>query len=360
MVGYLILLISTIGVFALFSLGLNLHWGFTGLLNFGHVAFLLVGAYSTALLSLQGVPLLGAALIGTTLAALLGLVIGLCTLRLREDYLGIVTIGISEVLRILTLNQQGLTGGSFGVQGYPIPLATAEPIVLVRLFMAAGLGAIALWGGKHLWGWLRLGRRQVGRWAIALMAAAVGLLTLLAMVQGVFYLEEYPRAGQVWWLLLVLAGVLAGVNRLIHSPWGRVLQAIREDETVAQALGKNVLAYKLQSLVLGGAIAGLAGAFYAWQLTAIYPDNFKPQLTFDAWTLIVLGGTAHSFGPLLGSVLFWAYDSLTRFVLPVLLPLDGPKLSAIRIMLIGLLLMALMIWRPQGILGQSQELTLDR
>jgi neutral amino acid transport system permease protein len=360
MLGYLILLIGSVGISALFSLGLNIHWGFTGLLNFGHVAFLLVGAYTTAILSLHVLPLPWAAFAGTALAGLFGLLIGLSTLRLRQDYLGIVTIGFSEVLRLVLLNQEKLTGGSFGVQAYPVPLVNSQPILLVRLIMILLLGAIALWGTKRLWHWCSTERWQEGRWLLALLSLLMGGITLLATAQGIWQLENYPRAGQVWWLLISLALAFGGVGRLIHSPWGRVLKAIREDEAVARALGKNVFAYKLQSLVLGGAIAGLAGAFYAWQLTAIYPDNFKPQLTFDAWTLIVLGGTAHNFGPLLGSVLFWTYDSATRFLLPVLLHTDGPRLSAFRIMLIGLLLMAMMIWRPQGILGQSEELTLNR
>jgi neutral amino acid transport system permease protein len=285
---------------------------------------------------------------------------GLSTLRLGHDYLGIVTIGFSEGLRLLVLNQEKLTGGSFGVQAYPIPLGNYQPILLVRLMMILALGAIALWGAKRLWHWCSRGRQQVGRWLLALLSLFGGGITLVATAQGIWQLEAYPRAGQVWWLLVTLALAFGGVECLVHSPWGRVLKAIREDEEVARALGKNVFAYKLQSLMLGGAIAGLGGAFYSWQLTAIYPDNFKPQLTFDAWTLIVLGGTAHSFGPLLGSVLFWAYDSATRFLLPALLHTDGPRVSAFRIMLIGLLLMAMMIWRPQGILGQSEELTLNR
>jgi neutral amino acid transport system permease protein len=111
--------------------------------------------------------------------------------------------------------------------------------------------------------------------------------------------------------------------------------------------------------MLGGAIAGLAGAFYVWQLAAVFPDNFKPQVTFDAWTIVVLGGSAHILGPLLGAIVFWAYDSLTRFGFAAL-PMDDVRLGALRIMLIGLLLMGLMLWRPQGLLGKKEELTLGR
>jgi neutral amino acid transport system permease protein len=146
----------------------------------------------------------------------------------------------------------------------------------------------------------------------------------------------------------------------VKSPWGRVLKAIREDEEVARALGKNVFVYKLQSLILGGAIAGIAGAFYSWQLTFTNPDNFKSEYTFQAWTILVLGGSGNNVGTLLGSAIFWAYNTLTRFLLPQLLPLDDARAGAFRVMVIGLLLIILMMWRPQGILGNKEELTLGR
>jgi neutral amino acid transport system permease protein len=296
--GYLIFLTTLTATFAIFNLGLNLQWGFTGLINFGHVAFMTVGAYATVLLSMNGVPWLIAALIGAGLAALLGLVMGVSTLRLRQDYLAIVTIGVSEIIRLIALNEAWLTKGSFGVQKFPLPLEQ--------------LGADS---GK-----------------IALMVLS----------------------------LATLAFVFWGLERLVKSPWGRVLKAIREDEEVARALGKNVFWYKLQALMLGGSIAGVAGSFYAWQLSTIYPDSFQPQVTFDAWTMIVLGGAGKNWGAILGAVVFQAYYVVTRFVLPQIVPLDADRLGAFRIMVIGLLLMILMIWRPQGILGNKDELTLGR
>jgi neutral amino acid transport system permease protein len=161
-------------------------------------------------------------------------------------------------------------------------------------------------------------------------------------------------------VLVLLALVYTGLELLLRSPWGRILKAIREDEEIPRALGKNVFWYKLQSLMLGGAIAGLAGAFLAWQLTTIYPTNFEPLLTFNAWIIIILGGSGSNAGTLLGSIIFWAYDSLTRFILPQLEIFNDSQLGALRIMIIGLLLMVLMIWRPQGILGKKEELTLGK
>jgi neutral amino acid transport system permease protein len=160
--------------------------------------------------------------------------------------------------------------------------------------------------------------------------------------------------------VIVLALVLWRLEVLARSPWGRVLKAIREDEEVARALGKNVFWYKLQSLMLGGAIAGIAGALYAWQQTSIYPSDFDPQVTFNAWIVVVLGGAGNNFGTILGAVIFFAYDTVTRFVLPGIVPLDQVRLSAFRIMIIGLILMVLMIWRPQGVLGKKEELTLGK
>ncbi|HBE53148.1 MAG TPA: branched-chain amino acid ABC transporter permease [Cyanobacteria bacterium UBA11369] len=298
MVGYLVFLAISTAIFALFCLGLNLQWGFTGLINFGHVAFMTVGAYTTVLLSLQGVPLIFATLVGMALAALLGLLMGISTLRLREDYLAIVTIGVSEVIRLVVNNQDLPIGkewksGVFGVQGFPLPLGGSKP---------------------------------------ALMVLALLVLFL------------------VFWLL----------ERFVRSPWGRILKAIREDEEIPKALGKNVFWYKLQALMLGGAIAGLAGAFYAWQLTTVYPSNFEPLVTFDAWTIVVLGGAGNNIGTILGTIVYWAYDAVTRFVLPQIMPLDASRLGAFRIMVIGLILILLMRWRPQGILGKKEELTLGK
>jgi ABC-type branched-subunit amino acid transport system permease subunit len=299
MVGYLIFLTTSIAIYALFSLGLNLQWGFTGLINFGHVVFMLLGAYSTVLLSAQGVPLFLAVPAGALLAMGLGLLIGVATLRLRQDYLAIVTISVSEVARLIVLNEEWLTRGSFGVRNFPLPLEN-------------------------------LGGPETGRIARMIL------------------------------VLLVLALVFWGLERLLRSPWGRVLKAIREDEEVAKALGKNVFWYKLQSLMIGGAIAAVAGSFNAWLYKTVYPNDFQPQVTFDAWVIVVLGGAGNNLGTLLGAVIYAAYYSITLFVLPGRVPLDDARLGAFRIMVIGLVLMVLMIWRPQGILGKGEELTLGR
>ena len=377
MIEYLIFLAISTATFALFGLGLNLQWGFTGLINFGHIAFMTLGAYTTVLLSLKGVPLLLSAGIGAVVAAMLGLVIGFATLRLREDYLSIVTIGTGELIRLIVNNQDLPVGntwisGSFGVQSYVIPLSTT-PNLFFRLVM---IGVLTLLAGItlfSLWRWVRTAQISASNNTVRnsslkqefisrlIVGIALGLLATAIYISGVIGLYNYnPKAGLMLFILLILAFVFWRLEILVRSPWGRVLKSIREDEEVPKALGKNVFSYKLQSLMLGGAIAGIAGAFFAWQLGAIYPDNFQPQLTFDAWIMVILGGSGNNLGTILGAVIFFAYDALTREFLPKIVPLDVERIGAFRIMFIGLLLMVLMIWRPQGILGKKEELTLGK
>ncbi len=417
MVGYLISLGIFTATFALFSLGLNLQWGYTGLINFGHVGFLALGAYTTILLGIAGVPMLLAVLAGVVLAMGLGFVMGIATLRLREDYLAIVTIGMAEIVRLIALNEDWLTRGGRGVYGFPLPLAQFAPNLPTKLAMIALFGGVVVAAAGQWWRWLERQYSQghsLGRWLLlgyaGLLVAGslslwltleplslgqglplVPLLATLLTLGGAIALVSYRwrpgsswlpiaintlgaalvglvvqaltlglwdfsyRAGLLWLLVLVLALVVWQLERLIHSPWGRVLKAIREDEEVAKALGKNVFAYKMQSLLLGGAIAAVAGSFYAWQLTFVNPDGFVSLITFQAWTIVVLGGAGNNMGTLLGATLFWAYTALTRFI-----PLDGGRLEALRMMLIGVVLILLMMWRPQGILGKKEELSLGR
>ncbi|MBD2092360.1 branched-chain amino acid ABC transporter permease [Microcoleus sp. FACHB-1515] len=440
MEGYLVSIVIFTAIFAIFGLGLNLQWGFTGLLNFGHVAFMAIGAYATVLLAEVGVPLWIAAIVGMILAALLGLLIGASTLRLREDYLAIVTIGVSEMIRLIALNEEWLTEGSFGLQGFALPLEDFDPPAIVRFGMIAILTAILGLGGWQLWRNLRQRLKSIPSsslirssllvlgylvslglilsvfmtvmrslnqanllppWAASLVlvvglgaiawfynwlarqmtkrfsaeagawSGAIALLTTTAitltglwvfgyLVSALYTYRSPTKTGLMFISIVLTAIVYWSLERLVRSPWGRVLKAIREDEQVAKALGKNVFWYKLQSLMLGGMLAGLAGALYAWQLTTVYPDNFMPLVTFNAWTIVVLGGAGSNAGTLLGAAIYWAYQNGSRFILEDIVPLTDAQQGAFRIMLIGLLLMVLMMWRPQGILGKKEELTLGR
>jgi neutral amino acid transport system permease protein len=358
---YLLFLITFAAIYALFSLGLNLHWGFTGLLNFGHAGFMAIGSYTTILLYWRaGVPMPLAMLIGGLAAALLGLVMGMTTLRLRQDYLAIVTIGVAELVRLVALNEEWLTGGSFGLQGFPLPLADFKPTLVTRYGMVAiftavvGLGAWRL--GKHLWETVKAPKK-----IFLLLPVSLGIYLYSICVNALLNFREKPeQTGLMFLSILTLAIVFVGLEKLVHSPWGRVLKAIREDEEVPRALGKNVFLYKLQSLMLGGFIAGIGAVFNVWQLSNVYPSEFQTSITFTTWTIVVLGGAGSNPGTLLGAVIFWTYNALTRDLGKLLPWLAADQIGALRVMLIGVILMSLMIWRPQGILGNKDELSLGR
>jgi ABC-type branched-subunit amino acid transport system permease subunit len=297
---YLVTVFTIGAIYGLFSLGLNLQWGVGGLVNFGHVAFMTIGAYAVALLTRSGgMPWIWALLIGLILAGCLGLLIGLATLRLREDYLAIVTIGMAEIVRLITNNEEWLTQGTRGVFGYSIPfLALVSP--------------------------------QTYSWLFALA------------------------------LVITIGLIVSRLEWLVRSPWGRVLKAIREEEVVPTALGKNVFSYKLQAFVLGSIIAALAGAFLAWQLKAVYPSTFSALITFEAWTIVSIGGAGNNWGVLLGALFYQFYTTLPRFLPEAIKQaLGGGRIEAIQIIMIGLTLIAVMVWRPQGLLGKKAELTLN-
>jgi neutral amino acid transport system permease protein len=363
LIGYLVFLIVSVAIYAIFSLGLNLQWGYTGLINFGHVAFMTVGAYSTSLLTLGGMPILLAVLIGGLLAALLGLLMGFSTLRLREDYLSIVTIGVSELVRLVALNEAWLTKGAFGVQSFPLPLAEFRPTVATRIGMIAIVTPIFAFIVWQLVQRIRASLKSKKRTVSAIVSGILIFLTLrlysVAAIALYNYRDNQARNGLLFLSLITLAIVYWALERLVKSPWGRVLKAIREDEQVAKALGKNVFLYKLQSLMLGGFIGGIAGAFFAWQLSTVYPTNFEPIVTFQAWIIMILGGAGNNAGTILGAGIYWAYTAFTRDLEQVL-RLGADQVGALRIMLIGLILMVLMLFRPQGILGNKDELTLGK
>ena len=369
--GYIVSLTILTSVFAIFALGLNLQWGFSGLINFGHIAFMTIGAYTTVMLSLSGVPLIVAVIIGAGLAALLGFFIGISTLRLREDYLAIVTIGVSELVRLVANNEEWLTRGVQGVRRYQIPFVDWEPGILGKVIAIALLTGIAIFAQ---WQLLRGIKNQFKEYRsvqnksyqptkpiVCIIWGAIATIVILFIyINGIISLYNYHyQAGLMVLALLILALVYSGLEILVRSPWGRVIKAIREDEEIARALGKNVFFYKLQAFMLGGAIAGVAGSFYAWQLNAVYPTSFEPLQTFNAWIIVVVGGAGNNPGTILGAIIFWTYDAVTRFLLPQL-GIDNARLSALRIMVIGLILMILVMWRPQGILGKKEELTLGK
>jgi len=367
---YVSFLITNIAIYAMLGLGLNLQWGFTGLINFGVAGFVAVGAYATVVLSMTGLPLVVSMVAGGLVAAIFGLGLGIATLRLREDYLAIVTIGAAELVRLVVNNESLVDGkpGAIGINGFPLPLANFRPDIFTRYGMAlmlTGVFGLSLWKLGH-WCRRRLvsirdAKNKVWITAVSVLGALVivraDVVTTIAMLN---FKDNQVVNGLLFCSVLMAALVFLLVETLVRSPWGRVLKAIREDEEVAKALGKNVFSYKLQSLMIGGFITGIAGAFYAWQQSNVYPDNFKSDLTFNVWILMVLGGAGSNPGVAIGAAIFWIYTTLTRDLSKLLPMVPTSQIDAFRMVFIGLLLIGLMVWRPQGLLGNRDELTLGK
>ncbi len=309
------------GIFTIFSLGLQVQFGFAGLLNFGHVAFMAIGAYTMAILVVKtGLSLWIASLIAIAVSMGFGLLLGLPTLRLRADYLAITTIAFGEIVRYLALNEQELTGGPQGT---------------INL---EGAGAAARYNDE----WLDFQRTVQGWLEVLLGDNATRDVTMLVIV----------------WTVALVAIVLLQI--LVRSPWGRVLRSIREDEDAASALGKNVFSYRLQALALGAALGAVAGLFFAFQFSFFSPNDFEPLTTFFAYVIVILGGTAKNWGVPLGALIFGFIFAGTRFldVWP-LNTFDSAERAYLRLIIVGLILIGLMAFRPQGILGKREELVVE-
>jgi len=310
------------GIYTIFALGLYLQYALAGLPNFGHVAFAALAAYTMAILIIHlNVPMALAALAGLLVAVLFSLVLGIPSLRLRADYLAIATVAGGEIVRYLALNMQGLTGGPIGSIGMLGPSQLAQynqswDAMLRPVIEALKQNPVLAPAASRDFAMLLI------VWAIALF-----LLTL-------------------FWLM-------------VRSPWGRMMRAIREDEDAAAAVGKNVFRAKLQVLILGALLGGLAGLLFAWQIGIITPDDYQPTITFYAYLILILGGTTRIWAIPVGALLFGLLYSGTRFlnVYPLSL-FDSGDRAYLRLILVGLLLILLMAIRPQGLLGNRRELML--
>jgi branched-chain amino acid transport system permease protein len=308
-------------IYALAAMGLNLHFGYTGLLNFGQVGFMLVGGYGLAItVATWGGSMWLGVLTGLAAAIVLALLLGLPTLRLRADYLAITTIAAGETLRIFYRSSwaEPTTGGVFGLQRFAGQFYDINPV---------RPGTYGVWtvtfDSRDLW----------------------------VMIVG--------------WALVAVVGVLLAL--LVHSPWGRVLRSVREDEIAVRSLGKNAYSYKMQSLILGGVIGAVAGMLQAIQVQSVNPDSFDPVVTFFLYTLLVLGGIGRIMGPVVGSVLFWFVltflDSALRQAIDAgyvsSSVISSAEVGAVRFALVGLALILLVVFRPQGILGSRKEMVLS-
>ncbi len=298
---YLVFFLTLAGIYVLMAQGLNVQWGYAGMLNVGVAAFFAIGAYTSAILTTGpsaghlggfGLPWALGFVAAMLVAALLGLAIGMVTLNLRSDYLAIASIGIAEIVRLVLKNEAWLTGGVRGIAGIPRPLD----------------GLIA------------------GHNALLLLALIVGLILV------------------VHWAL----------ERAHRSPWGRVMRGIRDNETAARAMGKNSLVHRMQAFVLGCAVMGLSGAVYAHFVGFISPEAFDPVFaTFIVWVMLIAGGSGNNKGAILGAVVIWGVWSGTQFLTGQFPAEYQTQAGALRVLMIGVLLQVILIFRPEGLLPEK-------
>lgn len=313
--------------FAIAAIGLNVQFGYTGLLNFGQAGFMACGAYGLGMTAHYfdwsfwlGIPL---ALI---FAIVLGLLMGIPTLRLRADYLAIVTIATAEIIRLVVRSVRFKTyfGGSDGINNFSKPFRDLGSSLGIDQTEKYGLRPLQF-TGRELW--------------------------------TIF----------IGWLIVAVFATL--VYLLMKSPWGRVLKAIREDEDAVRSLGKSIFSYKMQALLFGGVIGSVSGMIFALDRGSVQPDNYSRDVTFYILTALVLGGVARVSGSIVGPMLFWGLftfmDNFLREITedPIKIAnftiLKSTQVGQLNFMLVGLTLILLMVYRPQGLFGNRQEMAFD-
>jgi len=329
-VAYLLAPVITACLYAILTLGLNVQWGLTGLFNIGVAAFFAVGAFTSALITKPmptglaaeyikqlfgwNLPFPFGVLGAIVVCGVIALLIGLLTLRLREDYLAIATIGISESLRLVFQNERWLANGPQPLAGIPKPL-----FCLVEDPPCPWLPGLL----KELLAPLDSRHYDV----ILLVFLVLSLMVL-------------------FWLL----------QRVTQSPWGRVLRAIREDEAATSAFGKNVFAFKVQAFVLGACVMGIGGALFTASVSTIDFGLFHPMsYTFMVWVMLMAGGSGNHKGAVFGTFAIWAIWMGTTFLSDKLVPFEfKTQVFYVRYLLVGVLLLAILLFRPQGILPEEK------
>ena len=311
--------------FAIAALGLNIQFGYTGLVNFGQAAFMACGSYGLGMTAQYfGIGLWLGIPLGIVFVIILALIVGIPTLRLRADYLAIVTIATAEIVRLFvrSVKFNNMFGGTEGISNFSREYRDLNPFEPGRTY---GFAPFRFSG-----------------------------YTLITVIVG--------------WTLVALFATL--VWQLMRSPWGRVIKGIREDEDAVRSLGKNVYAYKMQSLIIGGIIGMFAGMVLALDRGSVQPDNYSRDVTFYVLTALVLGGLAKVSGSVVGSMLFWVLFVLSDNILREITR-NGPlrigdftviqstQVGAVNYMFVGLGLMLLMTYRPQGLFGNRKEMALD-
>jgi branched-chain amino acid transport system permease protein len=291
MLSYLLSTLVSGGIFAILALSLNLAWGGAGMVNLGLAGFFAVGAYASALVTGAGAPFVAGLAAAMVAGVLAGIIVTFATLRLRDDYLAIVTLGFGEVIRLVALNERWLTNGADGISGLAAPL---KPL---------------------------LGLTGFDVFYLALTSACVAL---------------------IWW----------GLRRLDRSPYGRALRAVREDPELARFAGKAVLRFKFEAFAVSAAVAGLAGALYAHFQSYISPDLFAPLITIYIFLAVTAGGVGRPAGAVLGGYAVMAFLEAARFTVSGLPWLEPAQLASVQGMLTGIALLLVLRLRPDGILPE--------
>lgn len=299
MIEFLVYLLTIAGIWGLLALSLNLQFGVTGLINLGQIAFFMLGAYGSTIVThpdLLGLPIPLGLAAGMLAAGVFAFLISLPTARLREDYWAIWTLAAAEILRLVFLNQtlgNPYMGASFGVSGIPRPLR--------ELFTTDGY--------------------------------------------GYFYLALVAVILVIVWLI---------VHRITELPYGRALRAMREGDEMPLALGKNVPSLRIRAMFIGGLIAGLAGGLYVHFNAFVAPNYFMPIETFLVWVMVIVGGAGNYLGAIAGTVLIQVIYNSTRF-LGDYLPIDASVLASLRMIAIGVLIIAVLIYMPQGLIPERRR-----
>lgn len=330
---YLVSFAIMASIFAILSLGLNVQWGYTGLFNIGIAGFVAIGAFTSALFTtampsetlraygaqqafgLEMPFLVGVAAAAVT-AGIVAWLVGFPTLRLREDYLAIATIGIAEIIRLIFQNESWLANG-------PQPLIVPQPLRCLTQEPPCGPS-----------------------WLPVLAPQDYDYLYFAIVV-------------------LFLVVLYFAIERISRSPWGRVLRAIREEEAATATSGKNIFAFKMQALIVGACVMGIGGALYAHALGSISYADFTPlYATFIIWVMLMLGGSGNNKGAVLGAFVIWGVWMGSAFVADWLRPVlqaISPELPArspyIRYLFIAVLLELILLFRPQGLLGEEKRIS---
>lgn len=312
-------LLSTLAlIYGLLALGLNLHYGYTGLLNFGHVAFFAAGAFTSALATLPapgsptyqalgakyqigfGLPFSVGLLLAGVAGGLLAFLIGVTSVRLTSHYLAIATFALAEIFHTFLSNEEWLTRGVYGISVVPQPLkGTVVPVSQYPYFY------------------------------LVLTAAVVAFLLFLT-------------------------------HRLTESPFGRVLRGIREDELAARSLGKDTPRVKLKAFAIGGALAGVAGSLWVHSIGAVHVGQFVPIITFQVWLAVLMGGAGNNLGVIVGAFILIAFRESTRFLsnipgLDHFTATNPTFVSSLRFVVIGLLLVIIVRFFPDGVLPERRR-----